>query len=103
MLQQKQEQILQKLHLKELFKKQQKQRKISLEIRLLIKEEDNEANKMQEIYVLPETHQQIIDDLRFFQALYQNGISENYVPEKVPKCITKKWIEVHQESGNTND
>ena len=35
--------------------------------------------------------------------MYQNGISENYVPEKVPKFITKKWIEVHQESGNAND
>ena len=30
------------------------------------KEEDNEVNKMQEIYILPEKRQQIIDYLRFF-------------------------------------
>ena len=30
------------------------------------KEEDNEVNKMQEIYIQPEKAQQIIDDLRLF-------------------------------------
>ena len=44
------------------------------------KEEDNEVNKMQEIYILPEKRQQIIDYLRFFQALCKNGIPKNYKP-----------------------
>ena len=30
------------------------------------KEQNNEVNKMQEIYTLPEKRQQIIDDLRLF-------------------------------------
>ena len=25
------------------------------------------------------------------------------IPDKVPKLITKKWIEVHNQSGNAND
>ena len=47
------------------------------------KEEDNEVNKILEIYIPPEKCQQI--------------------PEKVPEYITKKWIKVHDQSGNAND
>ena len=25
------------------------------------------------------------------------------IPDKVPKCITKKWIEVHDQSGNAKN
>ena len=35
---------------------------------------------MQEIYTLPEKRQQIIDDLRLFQALCKNGIPKKYKP-----------------------
>ena len=47
------------------------------------KEEDNEVNKILEIYIPPEKCQQ--------------------KPEKVPEYITKKWIKVHDQSGNAND
>ena len=40
--------------------------------------------------------------------MHKNGISKNTnllenIPEKVLKYITKKWIEVHDQSDNTND
>ena len=62
----------------------------------------------QEIYIPPEKIQHIIDDLRLFwchiKMEYQNII--NFLGTKsdnVPRFITKKWIEVHDQSGNAEN
>ena len=63
------------------------------------KEKENES---QEIYIPPEKRQRIIDDLR----LAQHHIKMEYqkitnlldtTPDNVPRFITKKWIEVHDQ------
>ena len=41
------------------------------------KNKENEEER-QEIYIPPEKRQEIIDDLRLFQASYKNGIPKNY-------------------------
>ena len=42
------------------------------------KEKENEANEVKEIYIPPEKRQQIIDDLKLFEACYKNGIPKDY-------------------------
>ena len=77
--------MLQKLPLKELFKKPQKQQKICLEIASKItsvdksksKEKKDQTNELEEIYIPSEKRQQIINDLRLFWAPYKNGIPKN--------------------------
>ena len=69
------------------------------------KEKEDER---QEIYVLPEKIQQIIDDLRLFwdhiKMEYQKITNLlGTMPSEVPRFITNKWIEVHNQSGNTED
>ena len=65
------------------------------------KEKENER---QEIYIPPEKRQRIIDDLR----LVQHHIKMEYqkitnlldtTPDNVPRFITKKWIEVHDQTN----
>ena len=68
--------MLQKLHLKEQFKKLEKLQEIWLENKIAdkitsvgktkSKEKEDEINKKQEIYILPEKRQQSIDELRLF-------------------------------------
>ena len=45
-----------------------------------------EKEKRQEIYILPEKRQQIIDNLRLFQASYKNEIPKKY---KLISCNTQ--------------
>ena len=77
MLQQKQEQMLQKLLLKEQFKKTAEATgdltgnkiadKITSVGKIKSKEKKDETNKRQEIYLPPDTIQQNFDNLRLFQ------------------------------------
>ena len=72
------------------------------------KEKENETNEVEEIYIPPEKRQQITDDSR----LFRHSIKIEYqkiknllgkIPDKVPRFITKKWIEVHNQSGGTHN
>ena len=70
-----------------------------------IKEKED---KRQEIYLPPEKRQQIIDDLRLFwyhiKMEYQKITNLlGTTPDEVPRFITRKWIEVHDQSGNAED
>ena len=69
------------------------------------KEKEDER---QEIYIPPEKRQQIIDELR----LLWHDIKMEYqkiknlldtTSDNVPRFITKKWIEVHDQSGSPED
>ena len=70
------------------------------------KEKENEINEPEEIFIPPEKRQQIIDDLRFFThsiKMEHQKITNllGNTSDKVPRFITKKWIEVHDQSGET--
>ena len=50
----------------------------------------------------------MIADLNLFQTQDKNGIPKNInlldtTSDNVPKFITKKWIEFHDQSSNTED
>ena len=69
------------------------------------KEKENER---QEFYTPPEKRQKIIDDLR----LFWNHIKMEYwkitnllgtTSDNIPRFITKKWVEVHDQSGSAED
>ena len=52
--------------------------------------------------------QEIIDALSFLRYSIKMGYLKTMsllgnISDKVPKFITKKWIEVHDQSGNEND
>ena len=69
------------------------------------KEKEDER---QEIYVPSEKRQQIIDDLRFFwhhvKMEYQKSTNLlGTIPDEVPRFITKKWVEVYDQSGSADD
>ena len=69
------------------------------------KEKEDER---QEIYIPPEKRQQIIDDLRLFwyhiKIEYQKITNLlGTTSDNVPRFITKKWIEVHDQSGSAED
>ena len=73
MLQQKQEQMLQKVHQKEQFKKLQKvignligNKKADKITSIGKTKEKVKAKEIEEIYIPPEKRQEIIDDLRLF-------------------------------------
>ena len=56
----------------------------------------------------PEKTQQVIDDLRLFwyhiKMEYQKITNLlGTTPDEVPRIITKKWIEVHDQSGDAED
>ena len=68
------------------------------------KEEDNGTNKTQEIYIPPEKRKQIIDDLRWNLMDIDDFTNlSGDTTKAVPKFITKKCVEVHDQSGNAND
>ena len=65
-------------------------------------------DERQEIHTAPEKRQQIIDDLRFFWydiKMEYHKITKllGTTPDEVLRFITKKWIEVHDQSGNAED
>ena len=70
------------------------------------KENKNETNELEEIIIPLEKRQQIINDLRLFQyhIKMEHQKITNFlgnISDKVPRFITKKWIEVHDQSGET--
>ena len=62
----------------------------------------SKKHKRQEIYISSEKRQQIIDDLRLFQhhikMEYQKITNLLDTISDVPRFITIKWIEVHDQS-----
>ena len=85
--------------------------KIADKITLLGKTKSKEKEKedeRQEICVSAEQRQQIIDDLRLFRyhikMEYQKIVNLlDTTPDNVPRFITKKWVEVHDQSGSADD
>ena len=83
--------------------------KIADKITSLGKSKNKEKeDERQEIYIPPEKRQQIIDDLRLFwyhiKMEYQKMTNLlGTTPNEVPIFITKKWTEVHDQSGNAED
>ena len=67
----------------------------------------NETNEVEEIYIPSEKRKKIIDDLKdcfrhHIKMEYQNiKTLLGNTHDKVPKFITKKWIENHNQSGET--
>ena len=61
----------------------------------------------QEIYIPPEKRRQIVDDLSFKHHIkmeYQKITNLLGVTlDEIPRLITKKWVEVHDQSGSAND
>ena len=74
-----------------------------------IKEKNKEKeDKWQEIYIPPEKRQQIVDDLRLFWhhiKMEYHKITNllDTTSDNVPRFITKKWVEVHDQSGSAED
>ena len=67
-----------------------------------------EKEEIQEIYIPPEKRQQIIDGLRLFwhhiKMEYQKITNlPDTISDNAPRFITKKWIEVHDQSGSAED
>ena len=83
--------------------------KIADKITLFGKTKSKEKeDKRQEISISLEKRQQIIDDLRLFwyhvKMEYQKITNlVTTTPNKVSSFITKKWIEVHDQSSNAQD
>ena len=84
--------------------------KIADKIASIGKPKEKETKKIEEIYIPPEKRQQIIDDLKLFWAQFYllcikikfqkitsflDITSDN---KDLPKCVTKKWIEVYDQS-----
>ena len=66
------------------------------------------GDEIQEIHIPPEKTQQIIDDLRLFwdhiRMEYQKITNLlDTALDNVPRFITKKWIEVHDQSDSAED
>ena len=80
--------------------------KIADEITSIGKTKSKEKeDERQEISIPPEKGQQLIDDLRFFwyhiKMEYQKTTNLlGTTPDEAPRFITKKWIEVHDQSGH---
>ena len=83
--------------------------KIADKITSLGKTKSKEKEKEeQEIYIPPEKRQQIIDDLRLFwhhiKMEYQKIIHQlDTKPDNVLRFITKKWVEVNDQSDSAKD
>ena len=68
--------------------------KVADEITSLGKTKNKEKeDEKQDIYIPPKKTQQIIDDLRLLDTTFNN----------VPRFVTKKWIDVHDQSGSAED
>ena len=70
--------------------------------------EKKKANKVEEIYIPPEKKQQISDELILFwhciKMEYQKIINLlGTTIDEVPRFITKKLVEVHDQSGSPDD
>ena len=83
--------------------------KIADEITSLGKTKSKEKeDERQEIYIPPEKRRKIIDDLRLFwhhiQMEYQKITNlRDATSDNVPRSITKKWVEVHDQSGSAEN
>ena len=60
------------------------------------------------IYIPSKKRQQIIDDLKLFYTPYKKEYQKitnllGNIPVKVPRFITKKWIEIHDQSGTAEN
>ena len=80
--------------------------KITLLGKLKSKEKENETNEPEEIIIPPEKRQPIINDLRLFQYHIKMEYQKitnllGNTSDEVPRFITKKWIEVYDQSGGT--
>ena len=69
------------------------------------KEKEDER---QEIYIPPEKRQQIIDDLRLFRYHIKMEYQKitnllDTTSDNIPRFITKKWVEVHDQSVRAED
>ena len=69
------------------------------------KEKEDERS---EIYILPEKRQKVIDELRLFwhhiKMEYQKITNLiGATPNEVPRFITKKWVEVHDQASSAED
>ena len=67
-------------------------------------EKEDETNKRQEIYIPSGTKQQKVGDFRLFKIQYENRIPKNIslletTSDNVPTFLTKKLVEVHNQSG----
>ena len=78
------------------------------------KNKRRKKKKPEEIYILPEKRQRIIDELRSFLKMWYycikmefqkitNFIDINFDNEDLPKYVTKKWIEVYDQSQRNYD
>ena len=70
------------------------------------KNKEKETSAEEEIIFPPEKRQQIINDLRLFQYHIKMEYQKitnllGNITDKVSRFITKKWIEVHDQSGET--
>ena len=70
------------------------------------KNKEKEKSAEEEIIFPPEKRQQIINDLRLFQYHIKMEYQKitnllGNTTDKVSRFITKKWIEVHDQSGET--
>ena len=83
--------------------------KLADKITSLVKTRSKEKeDERQEIYIPPEKRQQTIDDLRLFWyhiKMEHQKITHFLVTtsDNVPRFITKKWTEVHDQSGNADN
>ena len=60
----------------------------------------------EEIIISPERRKQIIDDLRCFSYIikmeyYDIILFLGNIPDQVPRFLTRKWVEIYDESGGT--
>ena len=79
--------------------------KIADKITSLGKTKSKEKEERQKIYIPPEKRQQVIHDLRLFwnHAKMEYQKTANLLgttPDEVPRFITKKWIQVHDQGRN---
>ena len=82
--------------------------KIADKVTLLGQTKNKEKEERQEIYISLEKRQEIIDDLIFFLTSYKMEYQKianvlGTAPNEMPRFVTKKWLEVHDQSGDAND
>ena len=68
--------------------------------------EKEKTKEIEEIYIPPEKRQQVIDDSRLFwiqhiKTEFQKNVNflNTNSDENLPRFITKKWVEVYDQSG----
>ena len=84
--------------------------KISHKITSIGKPNQKEISKTEDIYIPPEKRQQIIHDLRLFWKMWHYSIRKEFQKvvnfpdtafdnKDLPKFVTKKWIEIYDQSA----